>query len=123
MASPIPLLAPITSAVFPRDPRFHYASASARKIFICAEGPRTNSANASRPLLQRQDGRQLPDTGLALDEPFERLLVVLRRVRVRALQVELTPYDVVNPRVVSSSCNPRIPPGRLAAGVRGPSYA
>src|ERR671910_2216951 len=79
----------------PRDSHLPLFLRFCEEDFDLRRGTTHQLGERFRPLLQRQDGWQLPDTGLTLDEPFERLLVVFRRVSVRALQVELTPHDVV----------------------------
>src|SRR3712207_738702 len=97
--SPIPLLAPMTSAVFPES----VPSCIALPPRLREEDPDLprgtlyQLCKGVRPLLQRQHRRQLPDPGASGDQPLQRLLVVLRRVGIGALKIELAPHDAVEP--------------------------
>src|ERR687898_858661 len=58
----------------PRDSRLPLFLRFCEEDFDLRRGTTHQLGERFRPLLQRQDGWQLPDTGFTLDEPFERLL-------------------------------------------------
>src|ERR687886_2407332 len=87
--SPIPLLAPMTSAVFPESVPSCTALLPPRREedFDPLRGTLDELREGVRPLLERQDRRQVPDPCPSLDEPLDGLRVVLRREGVGAEQV------------------------------------
>src|SRR3712207_2135509 len=88
-ASPIPLLAPMTSAVFPESvPSCIALPPRPREEDLdLLRGPLHQLREGVRPLLQRQYWWQVPDPGPSGNQPLQRLLVVLRRVGVGALEI------------------------------------
>ena len=68
----------------------------ARKTLTSAGGgPPASAANAPGPSSSGRTCRELAERGLAAHEPLERLLEVVHRVRVGALERELAAHDVV----------------------------
>src|SRR3712207_9419760 len=72
-ASPIPLLAPMTSAVFPESVPSSIAlpPRSREEDLDLLRGTLHQLREGVRPLLQRQYRRQVPDPGPPFDQPLQ----------------------------------------------------